>query len=489
MSISVSCFYCKENSSIHQVDKVSEKLQACWIQYRVPGFEKMRFSPEQYEESLHAICDSFGIEHRIAGFSIENRPIHLVTVGNGPIKVYLWSQMHGDEPTASMAILDMLYFLHDSSREWKSFRDLIKSSCTLYFLPIVNPDGAAAFKRRNALDIDLNRDALRKQCPEAKILWSIRDSIQPHWGFNLHDQQIYYAAGRLNRYPATISFLAPPPDEIKSKTSVRKEAMQLIVDLNNMLQNMIPNHVARYDDTFEPRAFGDNFQASGMRTILVESGGMHQDPEKQKIRQLNFTLLLYSLHQIATKGYSSANPEHFFNIPENSVRYFDLLVSEVTIPFRGMNYLVDIGWKNKISPPDSMRKVSITGNIDDQGDLHNFSAYEQIDAKGYTFQLPQVLQWNEKKLPASIEKYVRNGTPIIRSKSMFNQLSVDQVPWVISPTQVQLDTFPFIGRNPIFYLKKDNHLRYLILDGQCFDLDKMKQGSIDSIYQSALHPR
>src|SRR5262249_17832955 len=47
------------------------------------------------------------------GESLENRSIDMITVGSGPFRVMLWSQMHGDEPTATAALFDVLsYFEH-----------------------------------------------------------------------------------------------------------------------------------------------------------------------------------------------------------------------------------------------------------------------------------------------------------------------------------------------------------------------------------------
>ncbi len=37
--------------------------------------------------------------------SIEGRPIYLATIGTGPRRVLLWSQMHGDEPTHTAVLL------------------------------------------------------------------------------------------------------------------------------------------------------------------------------------------------------------------------------------------------------------------------------------------------------------------------------------------------------------------------------------------------
>ena len=46
-----------------------------------------------------------------AGESAQHREIYLIKWGAGKTKVFLWSQMHGDEPTATMALLDMFNFL------------------------------------------------------------------------------------------------------------------------------------------------------------------------------------------------------------------------------------------------------------------------------------------------------------------------------------------------------------------------------------------
>src|SRR6187431_2522666 len=44
------------------------------------------------------------------GTSVEGRSINHVSLGRGPFRVLLWSQMHGDEPTATVALLDLLEY-------------------------------------------------------------------------------------------------------------------------------------------------------------------------------------------------------------------------------------------------------------------------------------------------------------------------------------------------------------------------------------------
>ena len=52
-------------------------------------------------------------------------------------------------------------------RTTRSVRGIL-SSLTLYVVPMLNPDGAERFQRRNAQSIDINRDALRLQTPEGQ---------------------------------------------------------------------------------------------------------------------------------------------------------------------------------------------------------------------------------------------------------------------------------------------------------------------------------
>ena len=120
------------------------------------------------------------------GESVEGRALNLVQAGTGAFRVMLWSQMHGDEPTATAALFDLFEYLR-RHRQDPAVRGML-SSLTLYFLPMLNPDGAERFQRRNAQSIDINRDALRLQTPEGRTLKAVRDRFQPRIGFNLHNQ-------------------------------------------------------------------------------------------------------------------------------------------------------------------------------------------------------------------------------------------------------------------------------------------------------------
>ncbi|HEY0094322.1 MAG TPA: M14 family zinc carboxypeptidase, partial [Archangium sp.] len=149
----------------------------------------------------------------VVGHSVEGRALYHVSLGTGPRHVLLWSQMHGDEPTATTALLDFLEYVRTHREEpWVA---RILSELTLHAVPMINPDGAERYQRRNAQGIDINRDALALQTPEARTLKALRDRLKPFIGFNLHNQSWRHAVGKTGR-PASISLLAAAFDEPRS---------------------------------------------------------------------------------------------------------------------------------------------------------------------------------------------------------------------------------------------------------------------------------
>jgi len=301
-----------------QVDGNEDKeiFKAAFDQYKEEAITHRRFKHRDIKPLIEQRKDGGTFEVSQLGSSVEKREIYQLGYGQGDKKVMLWSQMHGNESTATMALFDLFNFLEGSKDDFESIRSAIKDNLDLRFIPMVNPDGADAFTRRNAYDIDLNRDAIQLTSPEAVILRKAREDFSPAYGFNLHDQQIYYNVERTPK-PATISVLAPAYNYETEINDVRKRALQVIVGMNRLLQEIIPGQVGKYDDAFEPRAFGDNFQRWGTSTILIESGGYPGDPDKQFIRELNFIIILDALYSIARETYTDYAVEEYFEIPDN----------------------------------------------------------------------------------------------------------------------------------------------------------------------------
>ena len=80
-------------------------------------------------------------------------------------------------------LLDIAAYLAEHADEPAA--RLILENFTLLMIPMLNPDGAENYVRRNAQGIDINRDALNLATPEGQTLKRIRDEYEPMMGFNL----------------------------------------------------------------------------------------------------------------------------------------------------------------------------------------------------------------------------------------------------------------------------------------------------------------
>ena len=294
--------------------------------------------------------------------------------GRGGTRVLLWSQMHGDESTASMAIADLFRFLGEHPDHPLVQR--LRARTTLHFLPVMNPDGAARFQRRNAQGIDINRDARALASPEARALHGLRERLRPDFGFNLHDQDVGTRVGDSDRGTA-IALLAPAYNPAREVDASRGRAIEVAVAIRAVLEPYISGYIAKWDDTFNPRAFGDLTAAAGVSTILIESGGIEGDLQKQRLRKLNFLALAGALDAIATGSHAGLPHAAYFVLPENGDTWPDLLVTGGTLVLPGqpparVDVIVEF----------EQPLLERGGRIDDIGDFTGRKARRMIDATG-----------------------------------------------------------------------------------------------------------
>lgn len=449
---------------------IANRLFEKYDLYKEQSLSKRRYSPNKIYELLDAFRSDERFEITEAGKSVERRPINLLKIGQGKIKVLMWSQMHGDEATATMALMDMLNFFA-AKDDFDNFRKEIFSAITLYIIPVLNPDGTERFQRRNALNADLNRDADKLEFPESQVLKKVRDETNADFGFNLHDQNIRYTVGD-SRQPATISWLAPAYNFEKSINEGRLRAMQLIALLDKQLKPFLPNQSSKYNDDFESRAFGDNIQKWGTSTILVESGGYQNDREKMFIRKLNFVILLSALESIATKSYEEETKENYFAIPENGKKLYDLIIRDAAVSLGGKSsYLMDIGFNRyEVTLPN--KEFYYDSKIEDLGNMSTFFGYQEFDAKGFSVVLG-------KTYPTSFSTVEALRKEDLKSllKQGFTNFLVDELPkekhtdlpvFIVKEAEAEKLN---IEKNPPLLLIKSDEVKYVVINGFLCDLE------------------
>ena len=338
---------------------------------------------KRLDEVLKAAPGLFSMEK--IGESLEGRAINHVTIGTGRTGVLLWSQMHGDEATATAALFDVFEYIR-RHREDPMVRRIL-SQLTLHVVPMLNPDGAERFQRRNAQSIDINRDALRLQTPEGRALKALRDRLNPALGFNLHNQSWRTSVGTPPK-PASISLLSVAYDEPRSEDAGRKLTKRVCAVIRDALEPLASGQLGRYDDEFEVRAFGDNITLWGTPVVLIETGPWPSAEPDAPLVRLNFVAILSALDALATGRVDKADPKRYEELPVNDSKTLFVLITNATV-INGAGvppFTSDIGLiaSRRVHVIDGRRDLQTTVTIDDMGDLRTLGALRMIDATGKT---------------------------------------------------------------------------------------------------------
>lgn len=261
----------------------------------------------------------------VYGQSEEGRELHYTQIGNGKRKVLIWSQMHGNEATGTLALIELLSLLQLNEALFSAFF----KEFTVCFVPMVNPDGSELFTRRNALLIDNNRDLIARQASETKAIVSLIDQIGPQVAVNLHDQRDIFGASEGE--PATISFLAPSFNESREVNDHRLKCMKLVVALRNTMEEDISGKIGRYTDEFYPAAIGEFVQNKGIPCILIESGAYYDDPNREMARKMNVKGLLVLFQTLVDGSWLNYTQEEYLSIPQNKTNFFSCVIRNVSL--------------------------------------------------------------------------------------------------------------------------------------------------------------
>lgn len=312
------------------------------------------------------------------GTSFLDQPIYKMRMGTGITKVLAWSQMHGNESNATHAMLDLLeIFKHQPELKEKLFSEI-----TLDFIFMLNPDGSEKWSRRNAIDIDMNRDFLKLSSKEFPILKNIAENEDYDYALNLHEQRTIFTTDGEN--PATLSFLAPSMNVERDVTETRKKAMAVIVKIFEALKNEIPNQIARYSDEFYPTSTGDNFTKMGIPTILYEGGHFPNDYKREGTRKY-YTLALYEgLKAIAELKGATDFWEKYQEIPENKESHYDIIYRNVKLNTDHYCILdIAVQFKEEIRAGDD--EISFVPIVMEVGDVGKKKGWKEIDCTGKKF--------------------------------------------------------------------------------------------------------
>jgi hypothetical protein len=309
------------------------------------------------------------------GNSVQGRPIYTYQIGTGKTKIFLWSQMHGNESTTTKALLDFINLLNGETELAK----MLLEDFTFLAIPILNPDGAFLYTRENANKVDLNRDAQNLTQPESLVLRGVFEVFQPDYCFNLHDQRTIFGVADSGK-PATVSFLAPSYNEEREINTTRLNAIRVINNINCVLQNYIPGQVGRFDDSFNINCIGDTFQNLGVPTILFEAGHFQDDYLREETRKYIFISLLVSFTTLSENDVVDNEISQYLNIPQNKVVFYDFMYKNIKINYDGNEIITNFAVQYKEELIDG--EVNFKAYIAAIENLDSYFGHHEYDAQG-----------------------------------------------------------------------------------------------------------
>jgi len=142
---------------------------------------------------LESLYDHVQLEE--IGEAGNGMPLHLVTIGydipetdeevDEADYVLMQGGFHGNEPAGRESILKTMRDI--ASSEDKEVKEML-SDTTFIFIPTVNPYGRDNNVRRNNDDVDLNRDQIQLNSPEAKAIAETQKKYQPILFLDAHER-------------------------------------------------------------------------------------------------------------------------------------------------------------------------------------------------------------------------------------------------------------------------------------------------------------
>lgn len=359
--------------------QTAEEFAQSWDEQHVTNLSPSNVRHRDLKNYLEDL-KKLGVKTEEVGRSYAGREIYQIEWGKGKTKVLMWSQMHGDEPTATSALVDLFAFLQ-TNRGKIGWVKKLETVLTIRAVPMLNPDGADVYQRRNLQGIDINRDAQNLATPEGRLLKKLRDEWQPEIGFNLHNQNPLTTVGDTPQQ-AAISLLAVSGHP-KNETSPGHERNKRICALMTAaLEKFIRGHIGRYDDEYNPRAFGDRISEWGTPVILIETGALRGRDEMFLVK-LNFIANLTALQSLVDESEARADARGYENIPFNeSGNLFNFIFRKATIINRAENETLFPG---DIAANVERRRAEQNAPtvVQEIGDLSVFSGLEEYDVSDY----------------------------------------------------------------------------------------------------------
>ncbi|GHH99857.1 M14 family zinc carboxypeptidase [Neobacillus kokaensis] len=202
------------------------------------------------------------------GKSEAGRSIYVAKVGNGPEKVWIQAQIHGNEKLTTEAALELLKTYASSNN--KEVQKVL-TEATLYFIPMYNPDGAEMNTRGTKIMstgklLDLNRDWTLDGFAgkESLVVYKYWADLKPDFAIDLHHQGLkqVYGTNEATSFSLGIS-LAPDGPTLPSYKNYNDVTRQMLAYVYDNMKGYGYTHIDRYQIVDSAKQVGYDIDIKG----------------------------------------------------------------------------------------------------------------------------------------------------------------------------------------------------------------------------------
>ena len=164
--------------------KLTPPQDPVWIAYFAP------YSMERHHDLVTQTAALPGVGYRSLGKSLDGQDIDCLTIGEGPLNVWLYARQHPGETMAEWWMEGALEKLTD---EDDPVARVLRRECTFRIVPNMNPDGSRrGHLRTNAAGINLNREwhaPSAEKSPEVLSVRNAMDEANPDFAMDVHGDE------------------------------------------------------------------------------------------------------------------------------------------------------------------------------------------------------------------------------------------------------------------------------------------------------------
>jgi len=164
--------------------KLTPPQDVVWIAYFAP------YSMERHHDLVSSIAGLPGVGYESLGKSLDGQDIDCLTIGEGPLNVWLYARQH---PGESMAEWWMEGALEKLTDEDDPVARVLRRDCTFHVVPNMNPDGSRrGHLRTNAAGTNLNREwhaPSAEKSPEVLCVRNAMDATGVDFAMDVHGDE------------------------------------------------------------------------------------------------------------------------------------------------------------------------------------------------------------------------------------------------------------------------------------------------------------